>query len=441
MKRSISILLLATIVSAAAAEETVEPDHVGQLVGAFTNRFREPFSKEWSAVDKRLRKGPDANGCASDLLRRKSDVVSSPQAQQLLDKLVSQKKDILAAELLLRIALAKNDALAFPNHPPRVVTGQLLVDDQKTKPELVKAQMEILEDGFFATEIGSFDQPLCFRAAGYQDLDVPLTPFDVDVADIGQVTLKPLSAEQRATIKGKIVVDGATDFKSVGLTLDVSMPPINTPSRGYRPRREWPKQLFGTVSETGEFVVEGLNPTGYDLLTGAKDHLSAFKQVTLTAGKETDVGTLRLMYSDLKHYVGKPEPSTEPLAWETDFATAAKRAETEGKPLMVMMTATWCGPCKMLEKETLNDPWIRLFLSRFVIIKAYEDKEVESKYGLSGYPTLVFADSSGKAAYKCTGYKPVLGFASDCARAFNALSQSLPEELQTLIDKEVIKIE
>src|SRR5262245_59671569 len=62
------------------------------------------------------------------------------------------------------------------------------------------------------------------------------------------------------------------------------------------------------------------------------------------------------------------------LAWEKDYPSAITKAKAEKKPLMIMMTATWCGPCKMLEKETLDDPWVRYFLSNFVVVKAYEDK-------------------------------------------------------------------
>jgi thiol:disulfide interchange protein len=102
------------------------------------------------------------------------------------------------------------------------------------------------------------------------------------------------------------------------------------------------------------------------------------------------------------------------------------------------MTATWCGPCKALEKETLNNPWTRHFLSGFVIVKAYEDKEVETKYGLNGYPTLVFTDSNGKEAFRSVGYRATMPFAAECAQAFQKLDQKLPPELQTLVDRKVL---
>ena len=68
-----------------------------------------------------------------------------------------------------------------------------------------------------------------------------------------------------------------------------------------------------------------------------------------------------------------------------------------------MMTATWCGPCKMLESETLNYRWIRQFLAPFVLVQAFEDKDVEKTYGLGGYPTLAFCDSAWKTCPQVHG--------------------------------------
>ena len=124
----------------------------------------------------------------------------------------------------------------------------------------------------------------------------------------------------------------------------------------------------------------------------------------LKPGQERDAGTIRLRCEDLGFYIGKPAPKAAELAWEKDFPTALEKARSTRKPLMVMMTATWCGPCKHLESQTLSDPWIRHFLSGFVVVKAYEDRKVEETYGLQGYPTLVFTDSNGRAAYTSVGY-------------------------------------
>jgi hypothetical protein len=95
----------------------------------------------------------------------------------------------------------------------------------------------------------------------------------------------------------------------------------------------------------------------------------------------------------------------------------------------------WCGPRKKLGSETLSDPWIRHFLSKFVVVKAYEDREVEQMYGLNGYPTLEYGDSSGEQVHKTVGYQPTHSFATQCAKAIQGLDVELPTELQVLIEK------
>ena len=163
--------------------------------------------------------------------------------------------------------------------------------------------------------------------------------------------------------------------------------------------------------------------------------------MTLTAGKTHDAGDVRLYSSDLGFYIGEDAPETPELAWEADYKTALERSKKESRPLMVMMTATWCGPCKLLEQETLADPWIRHFLSKFVVVKAYEDKEVEKTYQYAGYPTLVFCDSSGKLVHKTVGYQPAFAFAAQCAKACKGLGTEMPTELQLLIEKKIVAVE
>jgi thioredoxin-related protein len=60
---------------------------------------------------------------------------------------------------------------------------------------------------------------------------------------------------------------------------------------------------------------------------------------------------------------------------------------------------------------------------------------------VTGFPTLVFTDSSGKMKYKVVGYKPTLEFAAELAKALKALEIKPSEEMQKLIDKKVLKVD
>jgi hypothetical protein len=95
----------------------------------------------------------------------------------------------------------------------------------------------------------------------------------------------------------------------------------------------------------------------------------------------------------------------------------------------------------MLERDALSNVWIRRFMEPFVVVQAYEEAPVEEKYGLRGYPTLVFCDSAGEAAYKFVGYRPAIDFAAELIKGFKAVDAELPPQLQALIDKEVVTVE
>jgi thiol-disulfide isomerase/thioredoxin len=419
----------------AAGDDAAQPSPlVNDLLTALDQAGKIPALIN-NLEQKLAKPGPEADQLAAEVLRSMEQVERRPEVCKYVSALVEAKKERLAAQLLLRIRRAQTLGGGWG----RLVIGQLVVEDGKIDPELVMSQMPILEEGYFADVVKSFDQPLSFRAHGYRDLDVPLTDAKSGAAILEKVVLQPLPPGERATLKGTVVLDGSSDAKSAQVIVKPSMGPINTPSGGYSPRMRWPEGVKVPVSESGEFTVEGLNPSDISVSAIAADHINQFKKIKLTSEHPTDIGELRLLKTDLGFYVGSSAPEGE-LHWESDYASALKRAEAEQKPLMVMMTATWCGPCKMLEKETLNDPWIRSFLSKFVIVKAYEDKDVEKKYGMSGYPTLVFTDPSGNQAYKCVGHKPAFEFVQDCARAFESLAIEQPEAIKKLIEKKIITL-
>ncbi|MBS1936200.1 MAG: thioredoxin family protein [Bacteroidetes bacterium] len=43
-----------------------------------------------------------------------------------------------------------------------------------------------------------------------------------------------------------------------------------------------------------------------------------------------------------------------PVKW-TDLATAQKAAKKDGKPILIDVYTTWCGPCRMLSANTFGD--------------------------------------------------------------------------------------
>ena len=75
------------------------------------------------------------------------------------------------------------------------------------------------------------------------------------------------------------------------------------------------------------------------------------------------------------------------------------------QPVMVDFTATWCGPCKMLEpvvKELANE-----WAGKVAVFKLDVDdnSDLAMQYGVMGVPTLILF-VKGQPAQRLTGYQP-----------------------------------
>ena len=94
------------------------------------------------------------------------------------------------------------------------------------------------------------------------------------------------------------------------------------------------------------------------------------------------------------------------IQWEETFESAMQRARAQGKPIMIDFYADWCGPCKDMEARTYPDRQVIAQSQNWVTVKVNGDKrpDVMQAYGVTGFPTLMFAQSSGKPVASTTGY-------------------------------------
>lgn len=105
--------------------------------------------------------------------------------------------------------------------------------------------------------------------------------------------------------------------------------------------------------------------------------------------------------------------------WLDSFEQAKKEAETEGKPIFALFTGSdWCPWCIKLNDEILKKPAFKKFASESLVLfiadfphqkklkKAMErqNRELASKYGVRGYPTVLLLKADGTVIDK-TGYK------------------------------------
>ena len=100
------------------------------------------------------------------------------------------------------------------------------------------------------------------------------------------------------------------------------------------------------------------------------------------------------------------------VEWGRNYKAALQKAKSENKLVMVDMYADWCGPCRILDKNTFGNKDVMTRLSNdFVAVKIDLDKspearELAKKFSVDAIPHIVFLDADGKRLSDIVGYVP-----------------------------------
>jgi thioredoxin 1 len=96
-----------------------------------------------------------------------------------------------------------------------------------------------------------------------------------------------------------------------------------------------------------------------------------------------------------------------PAGWSTNYSAALSDAGGEQKPALFFFTASWCGPCKMMSRETLSDPAVQQTLSNIVhaAIDIDEHPDMAAKHGIEAVPTFVMFSAAGEEVRRATGFQ------------------------------------
>lgn len=106
-------------------------------------------------------------------------------------------------------------------------------------------------------------------------------------------------------------------------------------------------------------------------------------------------------------------------AWSTDYAAAQSLAKKDGKVILIDFTGSdWCGWCIKMKKEALDLKEFTDYATKNVVLfeadfpnkKPQSDdvkkqnKDLQKKYAVSGFPTFVLVDADGKELGRQVGY-------------------------------------
>ncbi|MXS72039.1 thioredoxin fold domain-containing protein [Flavobacteriaceae bacterium W22] len=94
---------------------------------------------------------------------------------------------------------------------------------------------------------------------------------------------------------------------------------------------------------------------------------------------------------------------------EIPFKDMLAKAKKENKLVFVDAYASWCGPCKMMERnvfpqKSVGDFYNKNFVNARIDMEKGEGREIAAKYGVRSYPTYLFLNGDGELVSQNYGY-------------------------------------
>lgn len=100
---------------------------------------------------------------------------------------------------------------------------------------------------------------------------------------------------------------------------------------------------------------------------------------------------------------------------DSDWETVLAKAKAENKLVFLDAYATWCGPCKMMDKEVFSqaevgDYYNAKFVNAKIDMEKGEGLALAEKFQIQAYPSLLFVGSDGEMVHQAIGFRDSEGF-------------------------------
>jgi uncharacterized protein YyaL (SSP411 family) len=114
------------------------------------------------------------------------------------------------------------------------------------------------------------------------------------------------------------------------------------------------------------------------------------------------------------------QPARSPITWQPDIFTAHKAALQDGKPMLLVFGAEWCGYCKKLEQTTLAHPELSKYINENFVpvhLDLDRDSRVAEILKVEALPCTVVISPQADLLDQFVGYLEAPGYYKKLAAA------------------------